>query len=496
MADLLPSDGSWGEPVMQNLNGAPSNKVVSRFYRTPAPLTDGELMRYVVAGGQDTLVALTERLAEAQPQQVLALCAVCQYYRSKGVRFSNCDPVLLLTRALQRQLKPEFTPALAVWLGDGADRELARHLCCLLARCGGDLAAEELQRVYAAYLYPRRTPPQAPFPLPPVQQRIDANEWVSVRASQGGQYALFTASGLVSSRDLYLGYDSDGDNELEDLWFTGLSNTWYMLYFPGGRAGLEHPAGPLNLRPVGQSFDIWCHEPVLGDWPVAAHGYSYKGHTVYSANYRKTRIELARISKDSDSDGLPDNVERELLLDALLPDTDGDGMSDGVDPLPNVNQGAYGMLERGIQRAMVYEMLLVGDFGKTSSPVPWQALYCQTDGAAPVAISLAPGGCGIAIANQQAMQQYEDLLSGFAEFSLVEVLVTEQHGIKPSPQQQGGRREPRFDFSSPQALLDMSDLDASDYAVTFTFPGCSDGVWLVRIGDELYPAAQRNIWIS
>jgi tetratricopeptide (TPR) repeat protein len=45
-------------------------------------------------------------------------------------------------------------------------------------------------------------------------------------------------------------------------------------------------------------------------------------------------FEIAAVERDSDGDGLTDLLEEKLVLDPLSPDTDGDGIPDGSDPLP------------------------------------------------------------------------------------------------------------------------------------------------------------------
>ncbi len=48
------------------------------------------------------------------------------------------------------------------------------------------------------------------------------------------------------------------------------------------------------------------------------------------------RIPISELKRDSDHDGITDIAEEHLLLDPDNPDTDGDGIPDGSDPLPNV----------------------------------------------------------------------------------------------------------------------------------------------------------------
>ncbi|MDC8011386.1 hypothetical protein [Tahibacter soli] len=52
------------------------------------------------------------------------------------------------------------------------------------------------------------------------------------------------------------------------------------------------------------------------------------------------RANLDDILRDGDADGLTDLAERQLLLDPDDPDSDGDGIRDGDDALPNVARGA------------------------------------------------------------------------------------------------------------------------------------------------------------
>jgi hypothetical protein len=49
-----------------------------------------------------------------------------------------------------------------------------------------------------------------------------------------------------------------------------------------------------------------------------------------------TSREPAYIARDSDGDRLTDRAERRLILDPDAADTDGDGLRDSVDPLPNI----------------------------------------------------------------------------------------------------------------------------------------------------------------
>src|SRR5262249_23446994 len=59
----------------------------------------------------------------------------------------------------------------------------------------------------------------------------------------------------------------------------------------------------------------------------------------HEAGYVLT-LPITDLERDSDGDLITDIEEEHLLLDPMKADTDGDGLRDGVDPLPNVVNSA------------------------------------------------------------------------------------------------------------------------------------------------------------
>ncbi len=80
-------------------------------------------------------------------------------------------------------------------------------------------------------------------------------------------------------------------------------------------------------------------------------------------------IPLAELMRDSDRDGLTDIAEQRLLLDPHNPDTDGDGIPDGADPMPNVPQQSAAAEDHKALIAVLQRFFHV-PFGLASDPKP------------------------------------------------------------------------------------------------------------------------------
>ncbi len=499
MADLIPPESLWGVPCQTSPQDWDASGDALRFYSASNPLQDFSLMRRLVQGGSVAFNALLKRLEQASPQQLLALCVLCQYNRPKQVEFWHAgEQAPQLFRKLREHTRPEFAPALAVWLDQGQDVEVARDLACLLARCGGTLAQEALARAYTAQTRMRRTPRLPPYRLPAQRQRDDANEWARAAPASGGNYALFTAGSLVSGRDLYVGLDVNSDGYFDQVWYTGLGNTWYTQYFPGGRQGLSQPRGPLKLAVADGTCTIAHHQPALEWMSITSGGWKYKVSEVTTAYYVTTAVQLSSLEQDSDGDGLPDGVEQALLLDPRQPDTDHDGLADNFDALPNLDQSRLDARALGVQRALVCALLWRSPDQDDAAQTPWEATYFSVEGAMQAAISLKPGGLGIAITSQEAMQRYQDTLQGSNGFSHIAITVRDLRGLKRRPPPPKGKyMAPRFDIGSPQYFVDDAAAPPhAQYVVHLDYANCGEAVWLVEINGELYPAAFDETWIS
>lgn len=484
---------------MQSPQGWETAGDTLQYYSDPDPLANDILMRRLVEGGPVAFDALLPRVAEATPRQLLALCVLCQYSRPKQVDFWHAGELApKLFGALRECTRPELAPALAVWLDRGQDVEVARDLACLLARCGGTLAQEALARAYTAQTYTRRAPRPPPYRLPSQQQRNDANEWVRAAPAPGGLYALFTAAGLVSTRDLYIGLDKNSDGYFDRVWYTGLGNTWSTKYFPCGGSGLDEPRGPLKLAVAEGTCTITRHDPVLEYQSSASSGWKYETSTVLGASYVTSMVQLKSLEQDTDADGLPVLVEQSLLLDPHLEDTDQDGIEDGSDALPNLDQNKLEVRELGVQRALVCALLWRSASQYETAQTPWDATYFSVEGAPPAALSLASSSFGISITSQEMMQSYQNLLRGSNGYSHIRVRVLDLRGLKRSPPPlKGEHRLPSFDLYSPQYFVDHDAAPPqAQYVVQLDYPSSGEAVWLVEIGGELYPAAFDETWIS
>jgi hypothetical protein len=68
------------------------------------------------------------------------------------------------------------------------------------------------------------------------------------------------------------------------------------------------------------------------------------------------RIPIAALRQDNDGDGITDIVERHLLLDPQNADSDGDGIPDGRDSLPNVPHSSGEDPTQGAMAAVIEKM--------------------------------------------------------------------------------------------------------------------------------------------
>jgi hypothetical protein len=89
-------------------------------------------------------------------------------------------------------------------------------------------------------------------------------------------------------------------------------------------------------------------------------------------------VDLTSVSRDSDSDGLADLVEVRMGTDPRRPDSDGDGIDDAHDPVPNaVSRAPIGEREEVVE-ALYRQFALLGGASELTaivdeSPLRWFA---------------------------------------------------------------------------------------------------------------------------
>ncbi len=74
--------------------------------------------------------------------------------------------------------------------------------------------------------------------------------------------------------------------------------------------------------------------------------------TFVKEGWKKAVAHFADYERDSDHDGLTDLMEARLGTDPMNPDSDGDGIPDGIDPWPNAPERALNDAEQVIARAV------------------------------------------------------------------------------------------------------------------------------------------------
>jgi hypothetical protein len=144
--------------------------------------------------------------------------------------------------------------------------------------------------------------------------------FVSIDAPEGTTYALLTAS-LLGDFDLFLVSRRAGGEWSRPLLvpvrvYRSIDSPVLAWSEPGVLTFTfvqREPATPASIRSSRLLAPV--RPVVLGQ----------QTHT----------LDIAAITRDSDSDGWTDLEEERLTIDPRNPDTDGDGLSDGADPSPN-----------------------------------------------------------------------------------------------------------------------------------------------------------------
>ena len=168
------------------------------------------------------------------------------------------------------------------------------------------------------------TQPISPLQLPkgfwPVRVELLGTRVLVIAASQA-----VDPTGEVSGGGYWL-FDSADGKRWRSRIYTGLREYRPYVLTPTSRLPILADNGLLQVEVRIREVD----DDKLTFPPVCVE-------TKREASGLYVESSLQRLTADSDLDGLSDLLEMRLMLDPRSPDSDGDGMRDGVDPLPNVS---------------------------------------------------------------------------------------------------------------------------------------------------------------
>lgn len=179
----------------------------------------------------------------------------------------------------------------------------------------------------------------------PVRIEVQNKQAVAISLSQN-----FDQTGEVSAGGYWIHVSSDAGKTWQRPLYTGLAQ--FFPYNIVAKSNMALIAGDaLNIEVEVQELD------------VASITYPPVG--LVTKRRQKglfIQLPLSALTRDKDSDGIPDIEERRLLLDPNNPDTDGDGLSDGRDSMPNVARSTTAQ-EQDAVMAAVLEKIFGEAFG-------------------------------------------------------------------------------------------------------------------------------------
>lgn len=356
---LLDPVPDWGQSFESITGSLPSDVPDSQFtpqsaetcfFAADDPLTDADLMNYLVFQGQGVLPGYAARLAEATPAQRDAVCALAVYLNLYGGDYGAVDTLL---HELAAQRNPALAPVLRRLSGTREGlRLLWTDTAFDLINRGDPAAAAWLAEYFTVPATPRREVPPAPYnraaltkalyPSEEVGLMAEGGRWTVARTQQGQLYAFVHPQ--LTARDVFLGVDADGDGRLEQILPTGFNDMYYLHYGQLFSVTNGQCLGRLDLRVDGAAVEIAHHDY---GWTEGMFAWDEPHVT-----RRWDAVDLAALAADADGDGLPMSVERLLLTNPLSADSDGDGLSDAQDTVPGCNPAQLSPLERGVSRVL------------------------------------------------------------------------------------------------------------------------------------------------
>ena len=130
--------------------------------------------------------------------------------------------------------------------------------------------------------------------------------------------------GEVSEGAYWIHLSSDGGSTWKKPLYTGLAEYFPYVVTPSSKMPLWS-GDRITLEVAVQELD-----PASITYPPVALHSTRRGSDLY------LEIPIAALTSDRDGDGLTDIVEEHLLLNPDKADSDGDGLDDSHDPVPNV----------------------------------------------------------------------------------------------------------------------------------------------------------------
>jgi len=142
--------------------------------------------------------------------------------------------------------------------------------------------------------------------------------------------------------------------KIKDSWTDDQGQKWSV----GAWNGLGSPEDLWVFKWTGKEMGSPLFTGFSGYWPVSRpSGMPTKGSEAHEAEMRQLIQQggwhkgILTLAKDSDADGYTDLEERWLGLDPMNPDTDGDGIRDGIDKNPAAPNRKLGDVELAISAA-------------------------------------------------------------------------------------------------------------------------------------------------
>jgi hypothetical protein len=491
----------------------PIEDVHARFIASAEPQKDAALMQELLDAGSTLFRSTLGQLDELpQPQmRSMAYWALARDNQMERLNKREHHAADSLLAALRKQAEPRLTPVVLGWLADAELQALHPRLRGVLALCGDEPAQAYLRDYYASIdggsapaPHQPAAPPYALKPQPTYymdigEQAHQQTTWAEATGADGARYAAFTATGLISERDIYLAVDANNDGAYEEVLPTDLTDVYQGYSFPGGAYDIDKH-GELQLTLKGNELLVTHHVPIpLFD---EERQYTYFDKTIYET----TPLTLAGLRRDSDGDGLADVAEKLLFTDAQSADTDGDGVSDLLDPTPNATPSHMGQAERGVARALAYFFAdeQTSSFAATwpkPDPAghPWRAVYFSVSGAGEVVFPPSACAYGVCLWRPEQQKQYEQLLSEFPGFNCAEVKWPSAplNGLECYNALEGYHKvPPSAEELAAWLAANRERLGGGLYIMEIGLTWVGMEVLLVERNGELYPVEAYEAWIT